>query len=232
VPPSRGASGRQRCSARRACVELRQLRHGGAREWASPFRFTGQIMARRLIDLSGRQFGRWTVVAIHPERHRGHVRWFCRCQCDTERVVVGDSLHQGISQSCGCLAREKTIKRNTTHGLSKTRAYSVWTGMLQRCLNPRHRAYAFYGGRGITVCERWLIFENFFADMGEPPEGRTLDRHNNDLGYRKANCHWATRAEQIANRRPSKRKRRRATLAEINAYSDSLARAGSMEVAP
>ena len=130
-----------------------------------------------LIDLIGKQFGRWFVLAIHPTRIRygrhGHavsVLWLCRCDCGTERVVFGENLRRGLTTSCGCRSREKTRERSTRHGHACrgkiSSAYSRWNTMLQRCFNPNHKDYPNYGGRGITVCERWLDFLNFLADMG------------------------------------------------------------------
>jgi hypothetical protein len=123
----------------------------------------------------------------------------------------------------------------TRHGHARkghrTRAYMCWVSMKQRCLNPNNRAYGNYGGRNISVCERWRRFENFLADMGEPPPGKSLDRYpNNDGNYEPGNCRWATPREQFLNQRPPKRKRRRADVAEILAYADALARAaGEMQ---
>lgn len=192
------------------------------------------MTGRRYVDLIGKRFGRWTVTAIHAERYRsdGHhclVLWLCRCDCGTERVVIGSHLRRGKSTNCGCVRREKGCY--TTHGQcrggKRCRAYRIWNGILQRCLNPNNTSYANYGGRGITVCEEWLSFENFFADMGDPPDGLSIDRIDNDGPYAPWNCRWATRAVQRANQRPPKRKRRRASVAEIRAYADSLARAAS-----
>ena len=178
-------------------------------------------------DLVGKRFGRWTVVAFYPKRYwRGRdTVWLCHCDCGTERGVRGFVLRNGESKSCGCLQRELVTKRLTTHGMSKTRAYSIWENMKQRCQNPNSTGYHYWGGAGIGVCDRWQKFENFYADMGEPPDGLTLDRKDNDKGYSLENCKWSTRLEQVHNRRPPKQKGRRADLAEIEKYAVALARA-------
>jgi hypothetical protein len=176
--------------------------------------------AMKLIDLTGKRFGRWVVLSIHPKRTRsGGVFWACRCSCGTKRIVRGSHLWRSLTKSCGCLVK--------THGMSRTRVHNIWKSMRQRCSNPNHVAYANYGGRGITVCERWQAFLNFYADMGDPPPGLSIDRINNDSGYESSNCKWPSRSEQCRNRRPFKRKRRRSTAAEIRAYAAALARAAS-----
>jgi hypothetical protein len=187
----------------------------------------------KLIDLTGRRFGRWTVLgrANHNDAHKKPL-WCCRCECDTVRLVTGGNLRSSLSQSCGCLKSERSRAAHFKHGHCDrrngrvSRIYTTWQGMLQRCLNPRSPGFHNYGGRGITVCERWHKFENFYADMREPPDGLTLDRKDNDKGYSPENCKWSTRLEQTHNRRPPKRKRR-AKLEDINAYAASLARAAS-----
>jgi hypothetical protein len=183
--------------------------------------------AHRLIDLTGRRFDRWHVIALIPERQRScgrpFVLWLCRCDCGSERIVRGSNLQSGCSKSCGCL--------NTKHGQSRPRgrAYQCWQNMKARYLNPQHRQYPDYGGRGITVCERWLIFENFYADMGDPPDGLSIDRINNDGNYEPRNCRWATVAEQLANRRPQqKRRRKRSSLAQLQRYLAAVSREAAL----
>lgn len=173
-----------------------------------PVQFTLQTKTMRANELTGQVFGRWTVLRRAKNNIGGQTKWRCRCTCGTLRVVAGSSLRGGLSKSCGCLAREvssRTVKaRCTTHGMSKTKVFRIWTGMLDRCLNPNTEEYHRYGGRGITVCRRWRKFANFYTDMGDPPPGRTLDRKNNDKGYSPGNCRWATRKEQMRNRRCSR----------------------------
>ncbi len=106
-------------------------------------------------------------------------------------------------RSCGCEWPERLSARNQKHGMYGTRAYEAWNGMLDRCRNPKLRFWSRYGGRGITVCERWLLFENFVADMGMPLPGLTLDRMDNDGNYEPSNCRWATRVQQRNNRSDS-----------------------------
>jgi len=174
----------------------------------------------RLVDLSGRRFGRLLVLAIHPKRmrygRRGQavaVLWETICDCGEQRVVFGSNLRQGFSRSCGCLIRDTTTKRSTKHGHARrgkvTRAYTCHVSMKQRCFNPNCRSYPNYGGREdvpITVCEYYCDFVNWYADMLDPPDGLSLDRINNDGNYEPGNLQWATASEQVRNQRPRKRK--------------------------
>ncbi|MFF4900539.1 hypothetical protein [Streptomyces sp. NPDC001068] len=108
----------------------------------------------------------------------------------------------GKSQSCGCLTREATIRRSTKHGHTGTSIYWTWADIVGRCTRPSHKRWADYGGRGITVCESWLTFANFLADVGERPPGLELDRIDNDRGYEPGNCRWTDRSTNQKNRRP------------------------------
>jgi hypothetical protein len=192
-----------------------------------------------LIDLSGQQFGRWRVLALHPKRmrygkanHAVAALWMCRCSCGTERLVLGTNLRTGMSQSCGCLSRETTRKRSTKHGHARhgkvTRAYACWSRIKQRCYNPNHKDYPDYGGRGIGFAEHWRhSFTTWYADTGDPPPGCSIDRIDVNGNYEPGNVRWATPSVQAANRRPRKRKGRRANVAQILAFAASLARAAS-----
>lgn len=154
------------------------------------------------LNLTGQKFGRLTVVGLSGV-NAGKTHWLCKCECGTVKEVRGAGLRQGKAQSCGCIHSEMLRDRNRTHGGKGTRAYVIWQSMKQRCSNRRHENFKDYGGRGITVCERWVnSFENFLADMGEPPTGLTLDRYpDTDGNYEPGNCRWADAFQQARNTR-------------------------------
>jgi hypothetical protein len=190
-----------------------------------------------LINLAGKRVGRWNVLAQLPERrrygrnrHAVTVLWLCRCDCGVERAVHASNLLGNKSRSCGCAAREQTAKRSLKHGHARrghvSRVYRCWQHMLRRCSDPRDRDYRNYSGRGIVVCERWLVFANFLHDMGEPPPGMSNDRIDPNGNYEPTNCQWATCAQQAANRRP---RRRRSSLADILKYKAAVTHGPSQE---
>lgn len=159
----------------------------------------------RLPDLTGQRFGRLTVIAKAEDRPTGCSKWLCQCDCGNTSSVGNNALKSGHTKSCGCLCRELASKASKTHGLSGSNTYMTWAGMKARCTNPNNTKYKDYGGRGITVCDRWLnSFENFLEDMGECPEGLSLDRQNNNGNYEPENCRWATREEQLNNKRTNR----------------------------
>lgn len=162
-------------------------------------------MASPPNDLTGQRFGRLVAERYVPDyRHKGGPEggWLVRCDCGAERKVRAYLLTSGRQHSCGCLAREKAGARLRTHGRTNTFEFSAWTAMRKRCQYPKHPKYHLYGGRGITVCERWRQFVNFLTDMGECPFPKgSIERLDNDKGYEPTNCVWLLKVEQSKNRR-------------------------------
>ena len=158
----------------------------------------------KLIDLTGQKFGRLTVLTRKGKTKSGNAKWLCQCECGKETIVSSIELKSGDTRSCGCLREEVSAARMTTHGKAKTKAFRVWMSMKARCLNKDDRAYCYYGKRGITICEQWMAFENFYADMGDRPEGLTIERIDNNKGYSPDNCKWITQKEQMRNTRRNK----------------------------
>lgn len=157
---------------------------------------TGANGRRPRKVLEGHRFGRLFAVRYITETKD----YECLCECGNKKLFKSNQLKSGRVVSCGCYNREKS----RTHGLGASKVYHVWHSMIQRCSNPEHVEWKRYGARGISVCERWLDFENFYADMGDPPVGLSLDRKDNNGNYCKENCKWSTKNEQQRNRRDTR----------------------------
>lgn len=170
-------------------------------------------LSKIAINLTGRIVGEWTVLGpVRREQFPSgaeHLYWLCRCSCGTEKEVNGQSLRKnGATTSCGCVQKrlaQAVGKANVRHGMKHTSEWHAWSSMRSRCLNSNHKQFPSYGGRGISICDRWSVFENFFADMGlKPSEAHSIDRIDNDGNYEPTNCRWATKKQQQRNRRANR----------------------------
>ncbi len=156
-------------------------------------------IAHNMKDWTGKEIYNWHVISYsHTDRNRKR-HYLRRCKCGTEITGSLTYVLLGKSKSCGCL----NVINHTKHGMSNTMVHNIWGGMIQRCTNQKATAWKYYGGRGITICDRWAYsFENFFSDMGNPPSKKhSIDRINNDGNYEPGNCRWATASQQAKNRR-------------------------------
>lgn len=152
------------------------------------------------VNIAGQKFGRLTAIK-RDFNSKKYSKWVFKCDCGKVLSAGKQGVVTGAQLSCGCYVREQKAKQNRTHGLSKHPLYRTWNGMVQRCAFEHSKDYPYYGGRGVTVCERWLDVSNFIEDMGEKPENSTLDRIDNTKGYSPDNCRWATPLAQGNNKR-------------------------------
>ena len=154
-------------------------------------------------DITGQKWNRLTAVRLAGRDNHGRQRWEFLCDCGNTQIADRYSVVSGKAKSCGCHRKKTSAARSTIHGKSNTKEWLAWRNMLVRCYDPTHNQYANYGGRGVTVCERWRdTFGAFFQDMGlAPSRGHSVDRINVDAPYAPDNCRWATQREQQNNRR-------------------------------
>lgn len=147
-----------------------------------------------IVDITGRRFGRLTVLGFSHVGETRYAQWICACDCGARTVVGGDKLRRGATASCGCIRRERAALLNIKHGHARvgaiTPTFVSWAAMMERCYRPTNASWEYYGGKGIKVCDRWHDFAAFLADMGERPPKMTLHRLDHTKDYEPSNCEW------------------------------------------
>ena len=190
-----------------ACGVLRRVLGSNLRRGLSRSCGCAERQAKHPLQI-GQRFGAWTVIGDAPALgSRARRAWQCRCDCGVVRNVKVEKLVAHLSLSCGCLQKNQTGVESPAykHGLVDSTAYKSWAGMMQRCYNEKNTQYAYYGGRGIAVHSSWHTFQRFFSDMGEKPEGLTLERKDVNGDYSLENCCWATNTAQARNKRNNRK---------------------------
>lgn len=178
----------------------------------------------KFVDLCGRRFGRLTVMEVDQSNTSRCTKWLCRCECGAIRSVRSQDLTRGTTLSCGCYHKDQITKHGMSTRFWRHPLYATWNGMITRCHNPKHHDYPNYGGRGISVCERWRDITNFIADMyGDWAPGLQLDRKDNNGDYCPENCRWVTCIENANNKRT--------TLYALGAPVSELSRISGINVA-
>lgn len=152
----------------------------------------------KFTDLTGKKTGYLRVISFQGRDQSNQPHWLCYCYaCGRNKLIRTQKITKPLNPSCGC----RNPGGKTTHGQTDTSVYRRWKAMRRRCLNPNDPAFCNYGGRGIKIAHRWNRFENFYADMGDPPNGMSLERRNNNEDYCPENCYWAPVAVQLSNTR-------------------------------